>query len=96
MARSRPALFQAGNDFTLPLASLKRIDTATFSVMGVGSIRTGRGPMPSLHLKVRNESDPKDPVIDVWLASGLGMLPARIRVEEPDGKVIDQVLAPAD
>jgi len=96
MARSRPALFQPGNRFTLPLASLKRIDTPTFSVVGPADVRTVRGPVPSLHLKVRNEADPGDPVIDVWLAAGLAMLPSRIRMEEADGKVIDQVLAPTD
>lgn len=95
MARSQPGLFQAGQRFTLPLASLKRVDTATFSVAGAGSVKTPRGPVPALRLTVRNEADPADPTIDVWLGTQLSMLPARIRVEEPDGKVIDQVLVPA-
>lgn len=95
MARSQPALFQAGNRFTLPLASLKRVDIATFSVTGAGTVKTTRGAVPALRLTVRNEADPEDPTIEVWLGSELAMLPARIRVEEPDGKVIDQVLVPA-
>lgn len=94
MARSQPSLFRNGARFNLPLASLKRIDTATFSVAGAATVRTARGPVPALHLTVRNEADPEDPTIDVWLGSELSMLPARIRIEESDGKVIDQVLLP--
>jgi hypothetical protein len=95
MARSQPSLFQAGQRFTLPLASPKRVDIATFLVAGTGTVKTMRGAVPALRLTVRNEADPEDPTIEVWLGSELSMLPARIRVEEPDGKVIDQVLVPA-
>jgi hypothetical protein len=94
MARSQPALFKEGQRFTLPLASLKRVDTPTFFVAGAGSVKTARGALPAVHLTVRNEADSDDPTIDVWLAPELAMLPARIRVQEADGKVIDQVLVP--
>jgi hypothetical protein len=92
LARSRP--FRPGERFTMPLASMKEIDVASFTVLDAESVTTARGPMPALHLRARNEADADDPLFDVWLATGLSMLPARIRVEESDGKVIDQVLLP--
>jgi hypothetical protein len=94
MARVDPQQFEAGRRFTLPLASMKSIDKASFVVVGPEPVKTARGSVPALHLTVRNEADPEDPTIDVWLATGLSMLPARIRIEEHDGKVVDQVLLP--
>jgi hypothetical protein len=94
MARARPRDFAAGSQFTMPLASMKTIDRPRFTVVGEEPVRTSRGDVAALHLKVRNEDDPSDPVIDAWLAPGLSMLPARIRVEDEDGKVVDQVVVP--
>jgi hypothetical protein len=94
LARSQPELFQRGQRFTMPLASMKEIDKVSFLVAGEETVETGRGRVPAVRLTVRNEADPDDPTIDVWLGTGLSMLPARIRVSEDDGKVIDQVLDP--
>lgn len=94
MARARPQDFVAGRRFTMPLASMKAIDRPRFTVVGKEAVHTARGDVPALRLTVRNEDDPKDPVIDAWLAPDLSMLPARIRAEDHDGKIIDQVLLP--
>jgi hypothetical protein len=95
MARGKPKQFEPGQRFTMPLASMKTIDQATFTVAGAEAVNTARGPVPALRLTVRNEDDPEDPTIDVWLGLEISMLPARIRVQEHDGKVIDQVLLPS-
>lgn len=95
LARRDPARFTEGRRFTVPLASMKRVDEPTFTVVGLDEVKTGRGPIPALRVNVRNEPDPTDPVIDIWLATSDSMLPARIRVTEHDGKIIDQVLLPA-
>ncbi len=95
LARSRPAMFQAGQRFNLPLASMKEIDIPDFLVAGAEAVQTARGSLPALRLTVRNPADSEDPTIDVWLGSTISMLPARIRVQDPDGKVIDQVLVPS-
>lgn len=95
LARSTPERFRPGQRFTLPLASMKEVDMASFTVVGPSSVSTTRGALPALHLRARNEADADDPRFDVWLATEHSMLPARIRVEESDGKVIDQVVAPA-
>ncbi|MGE0803135.1 MAG: DUF3108 domain-containing protein [Lautropia sp.] len=92
IARARPAQFVKGHRFTIPLATMRDIDQPTFLVAGSESQKTGRGPLDTVRVTVRNESDPKDPVFDVWLAPSLTMLPARIRMQEDDGKVVDQVL----
>ena len=94
MARSRPERFERGQKFMLPLASMKKIDQPTFTVAGPEAVKTSRGPVPALRLTVRNEADPEDPTIDLWLGQELSLLPARIRVQQDDGKVIDQVLLP--
>ena len=94
LARRDPKRFEAGQRFSLPLASMKNIDQPTFAVAGLDDVQTARGPVPALRITVRNEADPKDPVIDVWLATAESMLPARIRVADHDGKVIDQVFLP--
>ena len=95
MARRSPDRFEAGRRFSLPLASMKNIDQPNFTVVGLDSVKTAQGPVPALRLNVRNEADPEDPTIDVWLATALSMLPARIRVTEHDGKIVDQVLLPS-
>lgn len=94
MARAKPADYVAGRRFSVPLASMKTIDQPVFTVMGEETVRTAGGNVAALRFKVRNEDDPSDPVIDAWLAPGMSMLPARIRVEDEDGKVIDQVVVP--
>ena len=95
LARGNPELLQRGRRFTMPLASMKEIDKASFLVAGEEPVDTERGRVPSVRLTVRNEADPEDPTIDVWLATGQSLLPARIRISDDDGKVIDQVLVPA-
>lgn len=95
LARGNPELLQRGRRFTMPLASMKKVDTASFLVAGEEPVDTERGRVPAVRLTARNEADPDDPTIDVWLATGLSLLPARIRVSDGDGKVVDQVLVPA-
>ncbi len=92
LARGRPGNVRKGNRFQVPLASLKRVDTPTFTVHGSETLKTGRAPVEAVRINVRNESDADDPVFDVWLAASMMMLPARIRMQERDGKVIDQLL----
>lgn len=92
MARREPKRFQAGYRFSVPLASMKEINLPTITVVGPASVKGANGPIPALHVSARNAADPKDPVIEVWLGTQIAMLPARIRVQEHDGKVVDQVL----
>ena len=94
LARADPGLLERGRRFTMPLASMKEIDKASFVAAGAEPVETPRGRVPAMRLTVRNEADPGDPTIDVWLGTELSMLPARIRISEDDGKVIDQVLVP--
>ena len=92
MARARPRDFTTGSQFSVPLASMKTIDRPRFTVVGEETVRTSGSDVAALRFNVRNEDDPTDPVIDAWLAPAMSMLPARIRVEDEDGKVIDQVV----
>ena len=92
LARGRPALMQPGRRFHLPLASMRAVDRPTFTVVGAESQKTPLGALDCLRVTVRNEADPGDPVFDIWLATGHRLWPARIRMTEANGKVIDQIL----
>jgi hypothetical protein len=92
IARARQSSFVKGYRFTMPLANTRDIVHPSFVVTAIEPQKTGRGMLDAIRITVRNEADPKDPVFDVWLAPSLSMLPVRIRMQEDDGKVIDQVL----
>ena len=95
IARGRPALMKPGSRFSLPLASMREIDRPTFTVVGHESVKSAGGggtAIDTVRITVRNEADPTDPVFDVWLAPEQSMLPARIRMQEHDGKMVDQVM----
>jgi hypothetical protein len=94
LVRGNPRLVEAGHRFSMSLASMKEIDKVSFVAAGAEPVATARGAVPAVRLTARNEADPDDPTIDVWLGTELSMLPARIRISEKDGKVIDQVLMP--
>jgi hypothetical protein len=95
LARGRSATLAAGHRFTMPLAAMRRVDRPTFTTRGPDAVKTSRGPLDAVRISIRNEDDPEDPVFDVWLAPTLDMLPVRVRMQESDGKVIDQVLIPS-
>jgi hypothetical protein len=94
VVRGNPRLVEPGHRFTMPLASMREIDKASFKAVGAEPVETARGAVPAVRLTAHNEADLDDPTIDVWLGTELSMLPARIRISEKDGKVIDQVLVP--
>ncbi|RPI39333.1 MAG: DUF3108 domain-containing protein, partial [Betaproteobacteria bacterium] len=56
LARSRPALLERGQRFTMPLASMKGIDRASFTAGGAEPVETARGRVPAVRLTVRNEA----------------------------------------
>lgn len=95
LARGRPDMIEAGHRFSMPLAAMRRVDRPTFTARGPDPVKTAKGPVEAVRISIRNEADPEDPVFDVWLAPTLDMLPARVRMQERDGKVIDQVLIPS-
>lgn len=92
LLRAGPANVAPRTRFQVPLASLKAVDLLTFTVLEREPRKTPAGTLDTIRINVRNEADSNDPVFDLWLAPSMTMLPVRIRVQERDGKVVDQVL----
>lgn len=91
LARTYPGRFAADRQFRIPLASMKTVDLATLTSAGDEELAVDGRTLAGLKVKVRNEASRDDPKIDIWLGRADAMLPVRIRFEESDGKVIDQV-----
>ncbi|MET0507803.1 MAG: DUF3108 domain-containing protein [Burkholderiaceae bacterium] len=93
IARADRRATKAGYHLSLPLASMKRIEMASIKCGGETVLRVRGEHFRTVKYEIRNERHADDR-IDIWLGPDQFMLPVRIRFEEGDGRVIDQVLAP--
>jgi len=86
-----PALRAEGRQLSLQVVSAKQAEVWTFAVLGTEKIKLPVGDMDSLklHRLPRNEYDQK---IDIWLSPAHGYLPARIRIIQANGDVIEETL----
>lgn len=86
-----PALRAEGQQLSLQVVSAKQAEVWTFAVLGTEKIKLPVGDMDSLklHRLPRNEYDQK---IDIWLSPAYGYLPARIRIIQANGDVIEETL----
>jgi len=86
-----PALRAEGQQLSLQVVSAKQAEVWTFAVLGTEKIKLPVGDMDSLklHRLPRNEYDQK---IDIWLSPAHGYLPARIRIIQANGDVIEETL----
>ncbi len=60
-------------------------------VIGEETVATDAGTVRALRLQRAGVGD--DPAIDLWLALDARIVPVRMRVTEPTGRALDQVLA---
>lgn len=86
-----PALRAEGQHFSFQVVSAKQAELWTFAVLGTETIKLPLGDMDSLklHRLPRKEYDQK---IDIWLSPAHGYLPARIRIIQANGDVIEETL----
>ena len=86
-----PSLRGVGQQLTLQVVSAKQAEVWTFAVLGNEKIATPLGDIDSLklHRVPRNEYDQK---IDMWLSPAHGYLPARLRITQANGDVIEETL----
>ena len=80
-----------GQTLSFQVVSAKQAEVWTFAVQGNEIIATPLGDLDSLkvHRVPRNEYDQK---IDMWLSPAHGYLPARLRITQANGDVIDETL----
>jgi hypothetical protein len=86
-----PSLRAEGQQLSLQVVSAKQAEIWTFAVLGTEKLKLPLGDMDSLklHRLPRNEYDQK---IDIWLSPSHGYLPARIRIIQANGDVIEETL----
>ena len=86
-----PDLRNAGQQLSFQVVSAKQAEVWTFAVQGNEKIATLLGDLDSLklHRVPRNEYDQK---IDMWLSPAHGYLPARLRITQANGDVIEETL----
>jgi hypothetical protein len=92
LVRGSPDKFVAGSTHVLPVASLSRVSHEQFHVIGRETLSTSQRPLRALHLTRPTPPGTDYPKIDVWLGYDFDMLPVRLRMQDPGGRVLDQWL----
>lgn len=88
MLAAAPDRYPAGTQITLTTVSARNADRWTFTVEGPETLDLPAGPTPALKLQrlPRKEHDQK---AELWLGTGLGYLPVRIRLTQAGGDFAD-------
>ena len=86
-----PSLRAEGQQFGFQVVSAKQADMWTFAVLGPEKIKLPLGEVDSLkiHRIPRNEYDQK---LELWLSPSHGYVPARLRITQANGDVIEETL----
>jgi hypothetical protein len=86
-----PNLRAEGQQFGFQVVSAKQADSWLFVVLGAEQLTLPMGTLPTLklHRVPRNEYDQK---IDIWLSVTHGYMPARIRITQANGDVVEESL----
>jgi hypothetical protein len=92
MARADPGAFVPGAVLEVPVASMRDVRRERFAVVGDETLWARGVPIRALHLRRPPLPGSGDPGIDLWLGYDFEMLPVRLRVEDADRRVIDQVI----
>jgi hypothetical protein len=78
---TQPALLQAGQSITLPLALPRHVEPWIYDVMGSETLATPAGPVAAVHVKPRRIARPGvDMTAEIWVAPSLQYLPVRILI----------------
>ena len=86
-----PSLRAEGQQFGFQVVSAKQAEVWTFAVLGPEKIKLPLGEVDSLkiHRIPRNEYDQK---LELWLSPAYGYVPARLRITQANGDVIEETL----
>lgn len=86
---SQPALYPPGAELALPVAGVRSVDTWRLHIGSEETLSLPGGELLTRKLSRVNQGA-NELRVDLWLAPGLGWLPARIRLSQPNGDYIDQ------
>ena len=86
-----PSLRAEGQQFGFQVVSAKQAEVWSFAVLGPEKIKLPLGEVDSLkiHRVPRNEYDQK---LEMWLSPSHGYVPARLRITQANGDVIEETL----
>ena len=86
-----PSLRAEGQQFGFQVVSAKQAEVWSFAVLGSEKIKLPLGEVDSLkiHRIPRNEYDQK---LELWLSPAYGYVPARLRITQANGDVIEETL----
>lgn len=91
MLAADPARYTPGTQITLTTVSARNADRWTFSIEAPETLYLPVGETPTLKL-LRLPRRDYDQKAELWLAPGLGYLPARIRLTQSNGDFADLLL----
>lgn len=92
VARAAPAKFTPGSEWTFFVAGRRDAEPWTFKVVGNETVRTGFGPVATLHMVKSPPADSQEQTLDIWLAPGHEWYPVRLRFTDNDGEAVEQTL----
>lgn len=91
MLAADPGRFVPGTQITLTTVSARSADRWTFTVEGPETLDLPAGPTPALKL-LRLPRKDYDQKAELWVATGLGYLPVRIKLTQANGDFADLLL----
>jgi hypothetical protein len=92
LVQGRAEQFLPGSVVNLPVAGFSEVRLERFQVIGEEILMVGIRTYRSLHLKRPSPQGGRDPSVEVWLGYDAAFQPVRIRLEDAQGQVLDQVI----
>ncbi|RKJ98910.1 ATP-binding cassette domain-containing protein [Alicycliphilus denitrificans] len=89
-----PGRYPPGTQITLTTVGARNADRWTFTVDGPETLDLPVGSTPALKLqRLPREDQHYDQKAELWLGTGLGYLPVRIRLSQSNGDFVDLLLS---
>ncbi|WP_245965738.1 DUF3108 domain-containing protein [Pseudorhodoferax soli] len=95
MVAGDPARFGAGASITLPVVGPRDADVWTFTMQGEELSYLPYDNLQTWKL-MRNPRKEFDQKVEAWLAPSLAYMPVRVRITQPNGDFVDQLLRSVD
>jgi hypothetical protein len=92
LARAHPEQFVAGRTVVVPELTWRDVESARYRSHGEVRLPTEQGELRTLHLERLGPRRDDDPLVELWLGYDHGLVPVRIRLTDPGGRVLDQML----
>lgn len=90
-----PAAHGPGTSVTVPVVGPRDMDTWTFTLQGEELLYLPYDNLPAIKL-TRNPRREFDQKVEAWLAPSLAYMPVRVRITQPNGDFVEQLLRSVD